>query len=136
MPKHKPPIKSEDMPVTQSVLNEFRQEIKHDMTSIKLEVKQVESHLKQVESHLKQVESQVKQVEHQVKQVESQVKQVESRLESKIETVLSVVHRTHALIEEQNSRNRYVLDGYTSLNDRLDNHENEIQNIKKTLDSF
>ena len=66
------------------------------------------------------------------KKLESKINQVES----KVELVLSEMHRMAVLMEEQNSRNRYVLDGYDSLYQRqdrvelrLDTHVQDIENL-------
>jgi hypothetical protein len=46
-------------------------------------------------------------------------------MDSKFDKVISEVHRIGLLVEEQNARNKFVLDGYTSLSDRLDKAENK-----------
>ena len=66
------------------------------------------------------------------KKLEAKINQVES----KVELVLSEIHRMGVLMEEQNSRNRFVLDGYDSLYRRqdrvelrLDTHVQDIENL-------
>ncbi len=59
-----------------------------------------------------------------------------SEMNAKFEKLLSEVHRIGLLVEEQNARNKFVLDGYTSLSDRIDANSNEIRSINKTLESF
>ena len=88
--------KSNEMPATQGMLCEVRDELKSDIASLKLGMSSMES-----------------------------------RLGSKIDNLLSEVkgqnaknHRMLTLFEEIENRNKFVLDGYTSLNDRLDKLEN------------
>jgi len=107
--KSKEPIlKSADLPVTQGMLTAVHKQIK---ASINSSEKKLESKINQVESKINQVES-------------------------KVELVLSEMHRMAVLMEEQNSRNRYVLDGYDSLYQRqdrvelrLDTHVQDIENL-------
>jgi hypothetical protein len=41
------------------------------------------------------------------------------KMGTQFEKVLAEVHRVGLLVEEQNSRNRFVLDGYASLDERM-----------------
>jgi hypothetical protein len=93
-PKRRPtrmtPRKSKDVPVTQEMLYEVRAELQHSIVSLE-------------------------------SKMESKFKSVDGRfdlIDSKFEKVLAEVHRVGLLVEEQNSRNRFVLDGYASLDER------------------
>ena len=44
-------------------------------------------------------------------------------MDSKLEQVLAAVHSVKAIVEDQENRNKYVLDGYASLNHRLEKLE-------------
>jgi tetrahydromethanopterin S-methyltransferase subunit G len=101
---HKP-VRSSEVPATKAMLDELEQKLTHEMASVKLEVKSVKSELTA-----------------KIGQVEAKVEQ----LDAKVESVLAAVHRVGLLVEEQNARNKFVLDGYTSLNDRLEKVERKI----------
>lgn len=97
--------KSDNRPVTQKMLYGVRTELKHDITSVKLELK----------SDIKRVEGDIKRVEASVKLVDSKV----DKLDSKLEQVLSVLNHVRVDMEEQKRNNKLVLDGYALLDQRL-----------------
>lgn len=92
-------LKSKEVFVTQSMLYEVRDELKSDIASLSL----------RMESRFKRVDARFSEIEARVDEVLSEVKSQNAKF-----------HRMLTLYEEQESRNRYVLDGYTSLNDRLE----------------
>ena len=111
----KPILITGDLPATQSMLTSLQKQIKANINSSE---KRLESKISHVESKINQVESKV------------------NNIESKIELVLSEVHRMAVLMEEQNTRNKFVLDGYASLYERqdrlelrFDQHEKKIENL-------
>jgi len=58
-------------------------------------------------------------------------------VDAKIEKVLAAVHSVKALVEDQEARNKYVLDGHTNLHDRQDRMEKELrQDINDIKDSI
>jgi chromosome segregation ATPase len=99
--KHQP-ARSADIPVTKAMLDEAREELKHQITSVKLELN-----------------AKIEALDAKIGTVDSKI----GTMDSKIEIVLAAVHRVGLLVEEQNARNKFVLDGYTSLNDRLEKLE-------------
>ncbi len=77
----------------------------------------------------KQIKSEINSSE---KRLESKINQVES----KIELVLSEIHRMAILMEEQNSRNKFVLDGYASLYERQDRLELRFDAHEKNIEDL
>ena len=104
----KPVLKTGNLPATQAMLSTFHQKIKSDIKSTE----------KKLEAKINQVESKINQVE------------------SKIELVLSEINRMAILMEEQNSRNKFVLDGYASLYDRQDRLETRMNSHVQDIESF
>ena len=90
------------------MLDEARYELKHEISSFRLENR-----------------AEFKRVDARFEQVGASIADVKSGLEK----VLAEVHRVGLMVEEQNARNKYVLDGYTSLSDRLDKVEKQIKDI-------
>ena len=103
-----PILKTGDLPATQSMLTTLRKQIKSEINSSE----------KRLESKINQVESKINQVE------------------SKIELVLSEMHRMAILMEEQNSRNKFVLDGYASLYERQDRLELRFDAHEKNIEDL
>ncbi len=99
------PKKSGQVPVTKKMLDETRAELKADITTLRLEIK---SGFKQVDARFKQVDAGFKQVDSRFDQMDASMNQIKSE-----------IHRVLAVVEEQNARNIYVLDGYNSLEHRV-----------------
>ncbi len=96
--KSRAPAKSEDIPITKRLLDLTKQELKSDITSLRMEMKSGFSNVG-----------------------------------AEISDVKAAVFRIEALVEEQNSRNRFVLDGFTSLHDKQDSGDKRIGNLEKTV---
>jgi hypothetical protein len=94
----KVPLRSEDVLVTQKMLSETKSELKREITSTRLELK---DEITAVRSELKQEIESVRTDVHSLRQ-EMNVRFL--KIDSKLEAVIATVHRTNALVEEQNSR--------------------------------
>lgn len=115
--------KSEEILVTQKMLFQVKEELKHDLTNVHLEVKSLE----------KKMDARFNQVDARFNQVDSRFNQVDAN----IHKVLAEVQRIGLLVEDQNARNKYVLDGHQNLYDRQNCFEkemkNEINDIKRIV---
>ncbi len=121
------PLKSSDIPVTQKMLYGVRDELKSDISSVRLEMK---AEFKKVDARFDEVFGEFKRVDSRFCSMEGQFKSIDARLNSmdaRFDEVLSEVKKQSAqtsrmltLIEEQENRNKFVLDGYRSLNDRIE----------------
>ena len=143
IPSKIPILKTSELPATQLMLTTLRKQIKSEINSLekKLDSKfnQVDSQFSQVESRFSQVESRFNQVESRFNQVDSKISQVESKInqvDSKIELVLAEMHRMAILVEEQNSKNNFVLDGYASLYERQDRLELRFDAHEKNIEDL
>ncbi len=73
------------------------------------------------------------------KKVDAQFKEVDARfdkMESKFEQVLSEVARVGILVEEQNSKNRVVLEGLTGLFQRQERLEGRVDQVEDLVQSI
>jgi uncharacterized phage infection (PIP) family protein YhgE len=124
-------LKSKDLPATAGMLHEARHELKSEMTSFRLEMdarfSQIDGRFSQVDARFSQVDARFDQVDIRFNQVESSIAGLRSELKSDIEKVLAAVHRVSLLVEEQNARNKYVLDGYGLLSERMDKIEKKFE---------
>ncbi len=114
-PSKVPVLKTSDLPATQLMLTTLRKQIKSEINSLE---KRLDSKFNQVESKISLVESKINQVD------------------SKIELVLSEIHRMTILMEEQNSRNKFVLDGYSALYERQDRLELRFDAHEKNIEDL
>ena len=90
--------KSNELPVTQEMLYQVRDELKSDIATLRLETK----------SGFSDVATKIE------------------ALTAEVKSQNAKIHRMLTLYEEQENRNKYVLDGYTSLNDRIEKLEQPI----------
>lgn len=127
------PVKSDDVPCTKAHLELVRQELKSDITSLSLNMN---SKFQLLESKFQNVDSKFQNIESKFLHVESRFQQMDSRfqdMDSKFEKMTSVLFEMKALLEEQNSRNRVVLDGYAHLFDKSVSVESRIENLEKKV---
>ncbi|MBI1860665.1 MAG: hypothetical protein HYR96_07085 [Deltaproteobacteria bacterium] len=71
-----------------------------------------------------------------IARIESVDKKMEAgfkNVESQMQQMLVQTHRTLALMEEQRSENRIVLDGYKSVMERMDRIEDDQKNLRGAL---
>jgi len=68
-------------------------------------------------------------LKHEIESLRHEIKGEFKLVRADAEKVLAAVHRVGLLVEEQNARNKYVLDGYTSLSDRLDKVEKQNKDV-------
>lgn len=99
----KAPLRSKDIPVYQEILENTKSEIKSEITSLRLEMN---SRFLEVDARF-------------------------DKMDSKLEKIISAVYRTNALVEEQNARNKVVLDGY----DQIYRRQEEFDQRLKVLES-
>jgi chromosome segregation ATPase len=135
---------SEHLPATQGMLNLHQKQFKADIKSLKKSMEgrfdqvdsrfseingqfsDVNSRFSEIDSRFNQVEARFSRIDSRFDQVEARFSKMDSRfnyMEAQLSNVLSEVHRIAILMEEQNSRNKYVLDGYDQIYKRQDRLE-------------
>lgn len=103
------PKRSDRIFVSQKMLASVKSELKSDIASVSLELKSVRS---------------------EVGALRLGMNSRFEKMDSKIEKVIAAIHRTNALVEEQNSRNRVVLDGYDQIYRRQEEYEERLKNLE------
>lgn len=146
------PRKANDVPVTRKMLYIVRDELKADTRSLERKMdaqfKRVDSRFDKMESRFDKMESRFDKVESRFNEMESRFDEVESRfdemnskfngidsrflqIEARLEKMSGDIHRIALLVEEQNAKNTFVLDGLTSLFHRQDRVEARMQRFEK-----
>lgn len=95
---------SSDVPASQGQIESLRAETKSEFASQKLQIRSLE------------------------KRMDAKF----DSLEAKIESLTAVVHRTNAIVEEQNTRNMFVLDGYRAVIDVQQDLDARVAKLEKT----
>ena len=111
-----PILNSEHLPATQGMLNLHQKQFKADLKSFK---KSMEARFNQIDARFSEIDSRFNQIDARFSKVDSRF----NHLEAQLSTILSEVHRIAILMEEQNSRNKYVLDGYDQIYKRQERLE-------------
>lgn len=109
------PRKAQDVPVTQRMLYEVRSELSVRINSVNSELKGEMTSLRN-------------ELRGEMTSLRNELKDEMTSLSNK---VVGEIHSLALLVEEQNARNKFVLDGYASLHDRQAHLEQEFANFKK-----
>jgi hypothetical protein len=99
------PIKSENIPASQGQLEAVRQELKGDITTLRLETK-------------------------------AGFQDIEARfigIDAKFERIESILWGMKAMMEEQNTKILYALDGYHFLNEKVDRSEKRLGKLEQKV---
>lgn len=100
------PLRSNQIPATAAMLYEMEERLNHRM----------DAGFHKMDSKFSGVDSKFGSLESKFSGLESRF----SGLESQFSGMKSEMHRIALLVEEQNARNRYVMDGYAQLYDLLE----------------
>ncbi len=140
------PKRNKDLPVSQGQFEEFRSEVNYKFTSVNLEFKslrkdmdskfkkvdarfnEIDARFNEMEARFKKIDARFDQMEARFNQMEARFKQIDARfnqLEAQISNLLAAVHQTRMIVEEQNARNKFVLDGFANLHANLEAHKKE-----------
>ena len=140
--------KSKDLPVTQAMLYSVRDELKSDIASQSLEIRSVRGEVESLKGEVKSLWGETRSLRGEIQAVRGEVEVVRGEVEvvrgevislredmnAKFDLVLAgmakqdaKIHRMLTLYEEQENRNKYVLDGYHQLHRRQDQFEARIE---------
>ncbi len=119
-------LRHDDLPATVGIVKEVRAELISEIRSVHHEL----------DGKIMQLDGKITQLDGKITQLDGRMTQLDGKFltqEGKIEKVLSVVHRTQTLMEEQRSENRIVLDGLKSVIERQDRAEEEAKEFRHTI---
>ena len=127
------PIKFDDVPATQRHLELVRQELKSDITSFHLEMRAgfqaMDARFQSIDARFKSIDARFFDMDSRFTKIDGQFLAIDARFE-RLESILLSMK---AMMEEQNSRNRYVLDGYNFLFDKAERSEKRLQLVEKKV---
>jgi hypothetical protein len=99
------PKKSSALPVTQKNLDETRAELKSEITTLRLDMNAG------------------------FKKMQSEMAAMKSEMKSDFARLESMAHRILAVVEEQNAKFTFALDGYTAVDHRIDELEKKTKDV-------
>lgn len=145
------PERAKDVPVTQQMLLEVRDELRYEMKAgfnkVGARFKRVDAHFNEVDSRFSKVDARFNEVDARFNEVDARFDRVDARfdefdarfnkvdarfddIDANFNELKSQMHQTRLLVEEQNARNRIVLDGLTSLFARQERLEKDANDNK------
>ena len=132
------PRVAEDSFVTQKMLYKVRDELKEHSSSlfhgVKSEVHGLKSEVHGLKSEINGVKSEIHGLKSEIHEVKSEFQGLKKEmhgLKSEVHDIKKSVHRIELLVEEQNNRNKIVLDGLSQLFSRQDRLENNFAEFKR-----
>ena len=141
------PKKSGDIYISKNQLDAVEASLTKQITSLRLDTKagfakmdarfaDMESRFSSVDARFADMESRFSSIDARFSSIEAKFSKIDARfdsLESKFASMDSKLSQMLALMEDQRSQNRFVLDGYTSLYDRQNLAEKRIEDIEKIV---
>ncbi|MBY0386364.1 hypothetical protein K2X05_14505 [bacterium] len=121
-----PPKKAQEMYVTVKHLNAVEAKLSIQLTSNSEDIRHLN---KRVDSLKSEISSKFAKVDMRFNELERKMDEGFTELRDMLNAIMTKIHRTEALSEEQNSRNLFVLDGYAHL-------ISEQQKIRRRMDTF
>lgn len=149
--KRQAPLRNKNLPVTQGQFSEFRSEVNYKFTSMQMEFKAVRSEMgameKRIDARFNEVDARFARIDARFNEIDARFDKIDARfneidgrfskIEAQIADLISVIHQMRMTIEEQNARNKYVLDGFANLIHLIDSNKKEtderIDNLEQLI---
>ncbi|MBN8536905.1 MAG: hypothetical protein J0M15_07610 [Deltaproteobacteria bacterium] len=107
--------------------------------SIDARFNKMEARFSDIDARFNKMEARFSEIDARFNKMEARFSEIDARfntIESKLDKVLAEVHRMAVLMEEQNARNRFVLEGYDQLYKRQDRLEIEVERRLKNIEEL
>jgi chromosome segregation ATPase len=130
------PDRASELLINHRILWAVRDELKADIRAVDTKIVSMDAKFESLDAKIESVDSKLGSLDAKIESVDSKVDSVANRISAEIHKVRSDVQRVIALVEEQNNRNRAVLDGYQSLYDRQDRVEKKVDQLEMTVLDF
>ena len=122
----KSPVKSADIPVTMRLLDLVKQELKSDIETSRLENR---AEFKKIDARFQSAEARFDGTDARFQSIDARFESMDAKLQSMDTKLIKML----VLLEEQNARNKVVLDGYTHIYDRQHLSEERIVRLEKKV---
>ena len=119
----KKPVGDRDLPVTKRLLDLKIQEVKSEMTSLRLEMR---AGFKKVDARFSGVDSDISNLKADVAEIKADLADVKVQISS-MQTQMT---RMMVILEEQNDRNRAALDGYSIVYERFNDTDDRLNYLE------
>jgi chromosome segregation ATPase len=138
-----PILNTKALPATQGMLTLVQNQIKTGLLSLDKKTQSrfdtVDARFSQVDARFSQVDARFNQVDAEFANMRSEFSKIDSRfseMDSKFASLHSELSRIAVIIEAQDSRNRFVLEGYEQIFHRQDRFEQKIDRRVQALEEI
>lgn len=129
----KKPVRSSDVPATSAMLyemeervgariNSVKYELKSEMSEMKSDISIIKSDVLGIKSDISGIKSEMSEMKSEMSEMKSEMSEMKSEMfgmKSEMFGMKSELHRVALLVEEQNARNKFVMDGYAQVYELL-----------------
>ncbi len=138
-----PILNTKDLPATQGMLTLVQNQIKTGLLSLDKKTQSrfdtVDARFSQVDARFSQVDAEFANIRSEFSKMNSRFSKIDSRfseMDSKFASLHSELSRIAVIIEAQDSRNRFVLEGYEQVYHRQDRFEQKIDQRVHALEEI
>lgn len=138
-----PILDSKKLVATQGMFFHLEKELKLEIKSTEKRLNskfhKIDARFASIDARFNKMEARFSEIDARFNQMEARFSEIDARfnaIESKIDKVLAEVHRMAVLMEEQNARNRFALEGYDQLYKRQDRLEIEVDRRLKNIEEL
>jgi len=149
-PRKRLPDRNSELLVNQRMLDSMRDELKSEIRSqgkrfdsidkrfdsVDKKFDSIDKKFESIDKRFESIDKRFDSVDKRFDSLEAKMDSMGDRLSADIRRVSVDVHRVIAIVEEQNNRNKIVLDGYQSLYDRQDRVENRMDELTNFILNF
>ena len=125
--------RTKNLPATQGMLYETREELKSEMRGLQYQLNSLQQSM---EARFSQVDAKFSSMDSKFRSIDAKFSSIDSRfssIDAKLSKMDASLHEIKLLVEEQNARNIYVLDGLVSLFNRQERVEGEVAELKELV---
>lgn len=136
-------LRHDDLPATVGLVKEVRAELVARMDSIDHKLGSFDQRFEAMDQRFQSMDQRFESIDHRFESIDHRFEAIDHKFEmvrheagQVAEKVLSAIHRTQTLMEEQRGENKIVLDGIKLVMERQDRVEGEVAEFRETLRIF
>lgn len=133
------PVRSRDVPATAAMLSEMESHLQHEMRAgfertdakieaVKYDVETLKSDVRTLKTDVAVLKTDAQTLKADMQIVKADISEIKIELheiKADVHDIKSEMHRVALLVEEQNARNKFVMDGYAQIYDLLAHRRSE-----------
>lgn len=114
---------SDDVPATRGELKAITKQLSHLTIYLK-------KHTESTEKRFGSIDARFESMEKRFDSIDQRFDSMEKKIDSKFNMLMSEISKVIVLCEEQNARNKAVMDSQAFIKENLDNHDSRIKSLE------